>query len=340
MRILFPSLALLISLFAVPATHAADQVISQVQLQNITSAQQEGENILLKEVQNGAILFSAQIIAAEENKLVFHTPAELPKAPILKWKISGVNQFLGNTTLQRTDNGYAAVMSGDPQWQGQIEAFALLFPFTTDEVRLSPSYSAEKAGLGDALAIFFQPELIKPFTINLLYGHQLFGGSMTKIFGWLLVIISLGVWIVFFDEKNRQKEFFLISLSILWMLFDLRFDSDIWANAKIAQNDLKNGNYFTVTGFLPILQQVSEAVPHQIGKKVEFIGPDWPYRQYTEYELLPTKLTRNEEKGEYLFLYQTPFSMSGSMVMANEKEVCENCTLLFEKSEAALFQRK
>lgn len=333
----FAFLAIVISLLFSEPVSAAEL---KVQLRGLVFGGQQNEYIVLRDVSNGSIFFPTQISTDKISKLRFRTQTTLPGAPILKWKKQGEDRFVGNVQMARTFDGYQAVLYGDMQWTGQIDALALIFPFSAKEILISLEYSAGKADAGDALRLFFQPELIKPFTINTLAGHQLFGLSLTRLLGGILVLIAIGTWVVFFGDKKRQQEILLITLAILWALFDLRFNVDIWSNYRSAAADLPKGNYFTVTDFLPLLRKVSEAVPHKIGTKVEYIGPDLPYRQYLEYELIPTKITRNQGIAEYIFLLGTQYSVAGNTVIVNEKQICNNCVPVFETSDATLFMRK
>lgn len=336
------SLLLLISLFFGEASNAAN---INIQLQGISTAELQGEYLLLRGITNSGILFlHAEVSTVESTKLTFPAPEKLPTAPILMWKIKGVDNFFGEIPLIWTDKSYQVVLSDTPQWQGQVETLAIIFPFAAKEIRLSPKFSAEKAGFGDKLSLFFEPKTVTLTSINTFQGPIFFGVLWVKILGWALLVVGIVLWLIFLGESKTQlRDMFLVLLVTLWLFFDLIFNGNIWSNFRTAQASLVQGNYFHVTDFLPSLWETSVLVPHKADTKVEYIGPPWStywYTLYLRYELFPTKLTEKHEEADYFFLFLVPFALNGNELIVNQAPVCTHCTLMFQSPTVALFQKK
>jgi len=347
-KIKFYSLLILISIFFGDASNATSINIhfgiSNIDIQGISTAEIQGEYLFLRGVTNGgSLLIHSEIFSDESSKLSFYTSKELQSEPILLWKNKGGGEFIGETPLIRTENGYQVVLSYDPQWQGQVDTLAIIFPFTAEEVRLLAKFTAEKAGLADKFWLLFKPKAITPASINIFQGPIIFGILWVRVLGFTMLISGMVLWLMFQRKwKPQIRETFLVVIMVYWLLFDFVFNCNIWSNFRTAQASLARGNYFNVIEILPSLRIASTLVPHMADINVEYIGPSWStywYTLYLRYELFPAKLTEKHEEADYYFLFLSPFAFDNEQLIVNQASVCKHCSILFRSPTAALFQK-
>ena len=177
--------------------------------------------------------------------------------------------------------------------------------------------------LSDEFRKFMEPELIRPWTINLLYGHKLFGIAFSQILGWGFI---LGVLIYLIFPRQRRLQFFLTMMISFWLIFDLRLNYDIYKNYLTAKAELQKGIYFTIEDFYPFLDYINEKIAIAPVNKIYYVGQHWPYENILQYYLLPHKVVGNIREADYLVLYRFPFHIEGDRKIVSEKGViCEQC---------------
>ena len=169
-----------------------------------------------------------------------------------------------------------------------------------------------------------EPELIRPWTINLLYGHKLFGIAFSQILGLGFILCAL-IYLIF--PKQRRLQFFLTLMISLYLIFDLRLNYDIYKNYLTAKVELSKGKYFTIEDFYPFLDYINEKIAIAPVNKIYYVGPHWPYGNILQYYLLPHKVAGNIREADYLVLYRSPFYYieEGRKIVSGNDIICEEC---------------
>jgi hypothetical protein len=162
------------------------------------------------------------------------------------------------------------------------------------------------------MAIFMEPELVKPSTINLLYGAKFWSIPFVAILGALAILFF---WILVFI--NRRWAF--LSLLVLWLLFDLRYSYDQYSILKTTYTQLvapirpQEKIYYDFYNFYGFIQESKKYMKWD----VNFYAPrEWPFQYNYEYHIYPFKSTWQTIDKKYYAIFQV-----GNVELRNGREL-------------------
>lgn len=257
---------------------------------------------------------------------------KLPSAVFL-WKVRGQTYDPKNQMQLALKDGMVQLPEIPSLENFDFIGFVFFEPsvtFSTVELRHSD--------FSDKISVFMEPELVKPSTINLLYGAKFGSTPFVAILG-VLAIILFGI-LVFL---NRKWAF--ISLLVLWVLFDLRYSYDQYSILKttyktfIAPNAPQEKIYYDFHNLYGFIEESRK----YIDADVNFYAPrDWPFQSNYAYHMYPIKSTWQTIDKQYYAIFQmnTVELRNGKELFIDGKLIDSNVRLVYQFDKHSYILKK
>lgn len=190
----------------------------------------------------------------------------------------------------------------------------------------------------DKMAIFMDPELVKPSTINLLYGAKFWSTPFVVILGILAILFFWGLIFI-----NRKWAF--ISLLILWLIFDLRYSYDQYSILKTTYNSFIEPNapqekiYYDFYNLYGFIQESKKYIQGD----VNFYAPrDWPFQSNYLYHMYPLKSTWQTTDKKYYAIFQVSNVelRNGKELFIDGKLIDSNVQLIYRFDQNSYILKK
>lgn len=170
---------------------------------------------------------------------------------------------------------------------------------------LSPTVSFSSMTLreqdfSDKWTTFMEPELVKPSSINLLYGPKFGTTPFVQILGILAIILFIALVFV-------RRKWAFASLLVLWILFDIRYSYDQYSILKttyrtfVAQEKPENKIYYDFYNFYGFIE---ESKKYMKGGTNFYAPSEWPFQSNYLYHLYPLKVTWQTSDQPYYAIFQ------------------------------------
>ncbi|EKD29984.1 MAG: hypothetical protein ACD_78C00197G0019 [uncultured bacterium (gcode 4)] len=293
----------------------------------------EGKNIVLSGSGQSVVVIKTGDIRGVVDMVQFSDFSyKLPSAVFL-WKVRG-QEYDPKNQMQLALKERKLQLPKMPD----LENFDFIgFVFFEPSVTFS-AVELRQTSFSDKISVFIEPELVKPSTINLLYGAKFGSTPFVAILGVLSIFLF---WVLVF--LNRKWAF--ISLLVLWVLFDLRYSYDQYSIFKttyktfIAPDTPQEKIYYDFHNLYGFIEESRK----YIDADVNFYAPrDWPFHSNYLYHMYPLQSTWLTTDKPYYALFQI-----GNVEIKNGKElfiegklIDSNVELLYQFDEHSYILKK
>lgn len=150
----------------------------------------------------------------------FHDFSDTTSSVVFLWKIRGQEYAPANQMQLAVKNGIIRFPESLTLDNFDFIGLVLMSP----SVRFS-GMELRQENFSDKLDTFMVPELVKPSSINLLYGAKFGSTPLVMILGILSILL-------FFILVFINRKWAFLSVLFLWILFDLRYSYDQYSILK------------------------------------------------------------------------------------------------------------
>ncbi|MDP2103321.1 MAG: hypothetical protein Q8K26_00175 [Candidatus Gracilibacteria bacterium] len=293
----------------------------------------EGKNITLKSKEQAILIVKTGDIHSTVSMVEFGNLSYTTPGVVLLWKVRGQEYAQANQMQLAIKAGKISLPQPLPLDNFDFIGFVFFEPTITFS-----SIDLRQEDFSDKMATFLEPELVKPSTINLLYGPKFGSTPFVTILG-ILALLFFGA-LVFI---NRRWAF--ISLLVFWLLFDLRYSYDQYSVLKTTYN-----NFIVPTepqkkiyyDFYNLYGFAGESKKYIKGD-VNFYAPrEWPFNLNYGYHMYPINVTWQTIDKPYYAIFQM-----SNVELKNRKElfidgklIDPNVQLLYQFDEHSYILKK
>lgn len=288
------------SFFALDTSFASDFQVDTTNYSRYLATQngtfsQEGKSVVLKWGAQSILLVKTADIQGSIDMVEFSNLSYATPSVVFIWKLQGKDYAESNQMQLPVVNGI--VKMPQPLMLNNFDFIGLVFfessvSFDTMVLR-SENFS-------DKINTLMTPELVRPSSINLLYGAK-FGSTPLVLILGILSILCFAVLIFI----NRKWAF--LSILILWIIFDLRYSYDLYSIIKTTSTTFLSPttpqtkvyyDFYNFYGF------VEESKKHIRGD-INFYAPrEWPFWYNYSYHTYPMNATWQTLDKPYYALFQ------------------------------------
>jgi hypothetical protein len=321
--------------FAEGAAPAPVELPSAVMAMQEGTAAPAGSGVTLSSTTGKVVLIFQPKTAGTFDTVSFRDAIIPDGSAIFLWKPKGAEFSQQNQMTLQIRNGRVSFPEDLDTANFDFFGFALFTPraeFSDIEVR--------KSGFSDHLADFLTPELVKPWTVNLLYGAKWGNVPYVKILGILLIVVAS------FFLIAQKPQLAAITVLAAWMLFDLRYAYDQYSVVRTTYRDFvtpanaEDKQYYDFGNFYGFVDKARECLPPD-AKGVNFYAPaSWPFQVNFLYHVLPVRSTWQTTDQPYYAVFANAEVRDGKKFYWQGKEIDPSVSVICRFASDSYILRK
>lgn len=259
------------------------------------SFSQKGDHIALKSKAQSIVIVKTTDIHGTIDIVQFSDFSSHAPSLVLLWKLRGQEYAPANQMPIAINNGVIKL----PQPLNLDNFDFIGFVFFDSSLTFS-SIELREENFSDKMTTFLQPELVKPSSINLLYGAKFGSTPFVEILGILSLLVFLVLIFI-------NKKWAFLSLLGFWMLFDLRYSYDQYAILTKTYHNFvvpatpQERVYYDFGNLYGFIEESKKYIQGDIN----FYAPsDWPFQYNYSYQMYPLHATWQTTDKPYYALFQ------------------------------------